>query len=102
MCPFMKRECPKTDDGKKGCTLWVKPGIGPTKVFKALDGKFPPEGMCAFHLLLNLLWDANFSLIGNQQAVESFRNNMHDSMPVMLKVMQHGFNPKALNSPEDS
>ena len=44
-------------------------------MYKRQD-KFPSRGMCLFHVGVGMLWDANVTLIGNQQAVEGFRNGM--------------------------
>jgi len=74
-CPRIKKQCPETNRGKKGCCFWLIPGELPLINAKSSD-KFPAKGMCSEHIKIFMLWDANFSLLGNQQATESFRNGM--------------------------
>jgi len=75
LCPRIKKQCPETDKGKKGCHFWMIPGEGALINAKSSD-KFPARGMCLEHLKVHMLWDANVTLVGNQQATESFRNGM--------------------------
>lgn len=75
ICPRTKKECPKTNKGKKGCEFWMVPGEGPCRNMKVHD-LFPAAGMCKDHIQVLMLWDANCNIIGTQQATESFRNGM--------------------------
>jgi hypothetical protein len=75
MCPITKGKCPKNDD----CDFWLVPGELPLINAKSSD-KFPARGMCLCHMAIVMLWDANVNIIGTQQATESFRNNMTETV----------------------
>jgi hypothetical protein len=79
ICPRIKKQCPETNKGKKGCSFWVVPGEGVLLNAKSSD-KFPAKGVCLEHLKILMLWDANVTLIGNQQATETFRNGMTEEV----------------------
>ena len=70
--PF--KTCPgKVWDGKEGCPLWFE---GLITVQEGQAKKEVLRGQCVDRWQYDFLWWNNARLAGNQQAVESFRNNM--------------------------
>jgi hypothetical protein len=69
--PQFKKGCPGRGwDGESGCPAWIEINL-PTKGGERVDIK---ECVDLFHARLQL--STNQLLEGNQQAIESFRNNM--------------------------
>lgn len=71
---FQKTGCPmKSYDGESGCTAWVELMVTPPdEPTKPID----KAGKCLDHWTLDMQLKTLQLLEGNQQAIESFRNNV--------------------------
>lgn len=66
-CSQTGKQCPQTNQGKKGCQHWLVFEVGrPAKLM----------GDCAFNWQAVFLYDLRRDTNGVQQAVESFRNTV--------------------------
>ena len=71
--PKFKKGCPQRPwDGEVGCTAWIEKELPDD----ANPNKKVMVRQCLDLWMFKLGWDANSIAVGNQQAVESFRNNM--------------------------
>ncbi|BBO74384.1 hypothetical protein DSCW_18010 [Desulfosarcina widdelii] len=69
-----KKGCPQRSwNGEDGCPAWVEADL------KAKDGGNVRVAECLDLYRARLHWHTNALLLGNQQATESFRNNMTET-----------------------
>lgn len=82
-----KKGCPqKPWDGSEGCTAWIEEMV----IDRDNPEKKRIEKKCLDLWMFTLAWHSNGLLEGNQQAVESFRNNMcYDGGPKPDPAMIH-------------
>ena len=74
---FKRKGCPESN----ACPYWL------TEVIKRKDGTVGPESKCIDFWMFTIAWHGNAILEGNQQAIESFRNNVADSVPTLVGIM---------------
>ena len=80
---FRKNGCPQT----KECPCWIERIV-------EKDGKQEVVGNCLDLWLFDLLYDLNYNLVGNQQAIESFRNNTAQNANNLLTILHEAVNKK--------
>lgn len=83
--PKFKKGCPENSS----CKAWI-----------TTLGSLRPKviNKCADLVVVDLLWDLNVNMIGNQHAVESFRNNIHESAQVLMEVVNASVQMRSLRN----
>lgn len=80
-----KKGCPeKTWDGESGCPCWIE-----EMVVDSETSKKRIEKKCLDLWMFTIAWHSNGLLEGNQQAVESFRNNVSEATQKMVAGINH-------------